>query len=82
MIVGPRNKLYRASCNGVEIGLRVEPDVAWLTIKRPGEERQYRYIPGVVERFEAIGEDPEKVFWPVVEDLIVDGTAFVGEPTC
>jgi hypothetical protein len=45
--------------------LRVEPDVAWLTIKRSGEERQYRDIAQgevaqVVEQFEAIGEDPEK----------------------
>jgi hypothetical protein len=39
--------------------------VAWLTIKRSGEERQYRDIAQgevaqVVEQFEAIGEDPEK----------------------
>ncbi len=65
MIVGPRSKLYRASCNGVELQLRVEPDCAWLTIKRPGEERQYRDIAqsevaGVVEQFEAIGEDVDR----------------------
>ncbi len=49
----------------MELQLRIEPDVAWLTIKRPGEERQYRDIAqsevaGVVEQFEAIGDDPEK----------------------
>jgi hypothetical protein len=45
--------------------LRVEPGEAWLTIKRPGEERQYRDIadadvPALVAEFEAIGEDLEK----------------------
>ena len=60
-----KSVLRRASCGGVEIRLCVEPDVAWLTIKRSGEERQYRDIAQgevaqVVEQFEAIGEDPEK----------------------
>jgi hypothetical protein len=50
---------------GIELRLRVEPDGAWLTIKRPGEERQYRDIPesdvpALVAEFEAIGESPER----------------------
>jgi hypothetical protein len=31
-----KSVLYRASSNGVEIRLRIEPDCVWLTIKRPG----------------------------------------------
>ncbi len=51
---------------------------AWLTIKRPGEERQYRDIAqsevaGVVEQFEAIGEDVDrfKAFVCVAESQII-----------
>ena len=45
--------------------LRVDPGAAWLTIKRPGCEREYRDIPdaevaATVDQFLAIGEDPEK----------------------
>jgi hypothetical protein len=45
--------------------LLVHPDAAWLTIKRPGCERDYRDIPdaevaATVEQFQAIGEDVEK----------------------
>jgi len=45
--------------------LRVEPDCAWLVIKKPGLEGSYRDIAQsevacVLERFLAIGEDPEK----------------------
>jgi hypothetical protein len=45
--------------------LRVDPGAAWLTIKRPGCERDYRDIPeaevaATVEQFLAIGEDPDK----------------------
>jgi hypothetical protein len=65
LIIGPRCKLYRSSCNGVEVQLRVEPDCAWLTIKRAGEERQYRDIADadvekVLADFQAIGTNPEK----------------------
>jgi hypothetical protein len=58
--------LYRASCLGIELRLRVEPDGnGWLVIKRPDTESEYHDIPsakiaGVVERFVAIGDDPEK----------------------
>ena len=45
--------------------MRVEPNGAWLVIKRPEAEAEYRdissaEIAGVVERFEAIGDSPEK----------------------
>jgi hypothetical protein len=57
--------LYRASSNSIELRLRVEPDGAWLTIKRPGMEAEYLDIPepdvaAALAGFEAIGEDPEK----------------------
>jgi hypothetical protein len=57
-----KSALYLASCNLVEIWLRVEPDCAWLTIKGPGPESEYYDIPqgevaGIVEQFLAIGED-------------------------
>ena len=60
-----RSALYRASCLGIEVRLRVEPDCAWLVAKRPGAEAEYtdiaqREVAGVVERFLAIREDPEK----------------------
>ncbi len=56
---------YRASAFGIEVRLRVEPDCAWLTIKRPGAEAHYVDIPDaeitdVVDRFLAIGDSPEK----------------------
>ena len=43
----------------------VHPDETWLTIKRPGCERDYRDIPdgdvaATGEQFQAIGEDVEK----------------------
>jgi len=60
-----RSALYRASCLGIEVRLRVEPDCAWLVAKRPGAEAEYHDIPSaeiprIVERFLSIGEDPEK----------------------
>jgi len=63
--LGPKCYCFRSSCNGIEIRLRVDPGAAWLTIKRPGCERDYRDIPdaevaAVVDQFRAIGEDPEK----------------------
>ena len=49
----------------MEIRLLVHPDAAWVTIKRPGCERDYRDIPeaevaATVEQFLAIDGDPEK----------------------
>jgi hypothetical protein len=60
-----KSAIYRASCNGVEIRLRIEPDGAWLVIKRPGLEASYveiedRDVPALVAELEAIGDDPEK----------------------
>jgi hypothetical protein len=63
--LGPKCYSFVASCHGIEIRLRVDPGVAWLTWKRPGCERQYRDIPeaevaATVEQFQAIGEDAER----------------------
>ena len=57
--LGPTQRTYRASCSGVEIRLRVNPDSAWLTVKRPGNPADYidiapREVDGVVERFTLI----------------------------
>jgi hypothetical protein len=72
-----KSALYLSSCNSVEIRLRVEPDSAWLTIKRPGAESEYYDIPqgevaGIVEQFLAIGEDVDrfKAFVCVAESVI------------
>ncbi len=63
-ILGPKSYCYRASCQSVEIKLRVDPDAAWMAIKRPGQETQYRDVPrgdvdSVLQEFEAIGESVE-----------------------
>jgi hypothetical protein len=63
--LGPKCYSFVASCNGIEMRLRVDPGASWLTIKRPGRERDYRDIPegqtaATVEQFLAIGEDPQK----------------------
>lgn len=65
MILGPKSYCYRASCQSVEIKLRVDPDQSWMVIKRPGQETQYRDIPhddvaSVVQEFKAIGDDVER----------------------
>lgn len=65
MMLGPRQEIYRASCNSVEIRLRVNPDNAWVVIRSPGREPFYRDIEegevaGVLAKFLAIGKDPER----------------------
>ena len=63
---GSSGAVWRSSCNGIELKLRFEQGLgAWLMIKRPGCEREYRDIADVdvaatVKQFVAIGEDPEK----------------------
>ena len=64
-MMGPRQRIYRASCRGVEIRLRVNVDSAWVTISQPGQEPFYRDIAesevaGVLAEFHAIGKDAEK----------------------
>jgi hypothetical protein len=64
-MLGPRQEIYRASCNSMEIRLRVNPDNAWVVIRSPGRELFYRDIEqgevaGVLAEFHAIGKDPEK----------------------
>jgi hypothetical protein len=62
-MLGPRQEIYRASCNSVEVRLRVNPDSAWIVIRRPGAEPYYRDIaddelPGLLAQYRAIGGDP------------------------
>jgi hypothetical protein len=65
MTLGPRQAVFRASCEGVQVRLRVNPDESWIIIRRPGAEPFYADIPqdqvaAVLAELEAIGEDPEK----------------------
>ena len=64
-MLGPRQEIYRASCNGTMIRLRVNVDNAWITIDRPNAEPFYREtdqgeVAGVLAEFRAIGGCPEK----------------------
>jgi hypothetical protein len=64
-MIGPRQRISRASCNSVEIRLRVNEDCAWIVIRRPGTEPTYRDIPDAkvgetVAAFQAIEGDPER----------------------
>ena len=64
-MIGPRQLIYRASCNSIEIRLRVNPDAAWIVIRQPGSEPTYRDIPDAevdetVAAMQAIDNDPER----------------------
>jgi hypothetical protein len=64
-MLGPRQEIYRASCNSVEVRLRVNPDSAWIVVRRPGAGPYYRDIAdnelsGLLEQYRAIGGDPQK----------------------
>ena len=77
-MLGPTQSVYRASCNGVMIRLRVNPDSAWITIDRPAHEPFYREfseskIAAVLARFKAIERDPEK-FEAFVNRLLREAT--------
>lgn len=61
-MLGPRQEIYRASFNGAEIRLRVNPDNAWIVIRRPGAEPYYRDIaeselPELMAQYRAIDGD-------------------------
>jgi hypothetical protein len=63
MTEGPKQFCYRASCNSVEIRLRVNPDAAWIILKRPGNAAHYidlddQDVDAVVARFNQIGDSP------------------------
>jgi hypothetical protein len=66
MTEGPRQAVYRSSCDGVSVRLRANVgDQSWLIIKKPGVEALYRDIPEdqvstVVDQFLAIETDPQK----------------------
>ena len=64
-MLGPRQEIYRASCNGVEIRLCINPDNAWVVITRPGAEPYYRDVaeselPGLLEQYRVIDGDAER----------------------
>ena len=61
--MGPTQRIYRASCKGTEIRLRVNVDAAWLVIKRPGQPADYvdiqpKDIDELLRQFQAIKGDP------------------------
>jgi hypothetical protein len=61
----PKNRICRASCNGIELRLVMMPDFAYLTIGKPHSERSYRELTGgelatVLDEFQAIGEAPDR----------------------
>jgi hypothetical protein len=63
--LGPKHRLYRSSCNGIELRLRAFPGGSWLTIKKPGQDRQYfdieeSQVEAVVAEFESIGDSVER----------------------
>jgi hypothetical protein len=66
MTEGPRQQVFRSSCNGVSVRLRVNAgDESWIVIKAPGTEPRYREIPetkvdAVVAEFQAIGDSTER----------------------
>jgi hypothetical protein len=65
MTEGPKQFCYRASCNSVEMKLRVTPAESWIVIREKGEEPRLVDIPDAAVRetvaaFEAIGTDPAK----------------------
>jgi hypothetical protein len=65
MTEGPKQFCYRASCNSVEMKLRVTPAESWIVIRARGEEPRLVDIPDsavreTVAAFEAIGTDPAK----------------------
>lgn len=64
-MLGPTQRIYRASCYGVEVRLRVNVDNAWVVIRRPGREPFYRdvdqcKVAGVLAEFEGIAGSPER----------------------
>jgi hypothetical protein len=65
-MLGPRQAVYRASCDGVQVRLRVNAgDESWIVIRRPGAEPYYRDIPqdqvaSVLAEWEVIDGDPGK----------------------
>lgn len=63
--LAPRQEIYRASCLGTEIRIRINPDSAWIVVQRPGAEQYYRdllpdEVSSVLSDFHAIGKSPQR----------------------
>lgn len=63
--LGPTQFSHIRTCNGITVHLRINPDVAWMTIERRGCGRELieiadKDVAGVKAEFDAIGGDPEK----------------------
>jgi len=69
---GSSGGVFRASCNGVELRLRIDADGAWAVVRRPGSPAHYvdleRDIESTIERFHAINGDRNK-FDDFVKDI-------------
>jgi hypothetical protein len=63
-----KNRIYRSSCNGVEIRLVQMPDLAYLTISGRGQDQRVEIaeqdVAAMVNEFQAIGEDPIFLIFP------------------
>jgi hypothetical protein len=59
-----RNRIYRASCNGVEIRIVQTPELAYLSIRGRGHDQYVELaeqdVAALVGKLEAINGDPEK----------------------
>ena len=64
MMLGPTNATYRASAGGVEIRLRLNPDVSWIVIRQAGAERYFDIhndqVATLIAEFQAIGDSVER----------------------
>ena len=63
--MGPRQEILRMSCNGVEVRLRINPDNAWVVIRKPGQEPFYSDIAEselteVLEQYHSINGSPAR----------------------
>ena len=72
-LLGPKQFLYRKSCNGISIKFRINIDAAWLVIERPGCDRDMveiadKDVESVKAEFDAI-DNPEK-FSRFVDSLL------------
>jgi hypothetical protein len=59
-----KNKIYRSSCNGVEIRIVQTPGLTYLVVRGRGHDH-YAELPdadvgATVAEFQAIGEDPDR----------------------
>ena len=85
-MLGPAQRSFRASCNGIEIRIRQNIDAAWIIIDQPGCERFYRELteaelPAVLDRYHAIDGNAER-FDAFVDSLLHKVPGAFAEEKC